>query len=230
MAQTLLFASIAGGALLVGAALGSFWTPPLPLRAAMLAFGAGALVVAVTFELFEPAHEDVGLAQASAALAVGAAVFIVVDVFLERRTGREAVGLALVAAVTLDGVPENFALGVGLAEGGSVALLAAIVASNLPEAFGGAAAIRAAGRSAGYAFSIWAATAALLALGLLGGRLAAGVAPMSVLGLLAAFAAGAVLASIAGSVMPEAYAEGGPLVAFATTAGFLAAYALTTLD
>jgi hypothetical protein len=96
--------------------------------------------------------------------------------------------------------------------------------------FGGAAAIRAAGSSAGYAFSIWAATAALLALGLVAGRLAAGVAPMSVLGLLAAFAAGAVLASIAGSVMPEAYREGGPLVAFATTAGFLAAYALTTLD
>jgi ZIP family zinc transporter len=48
--------------------------------------------------------------------------------------------------------------------------------------------------------------------------------------MLAAFAAGAVLASLADSVMPEAYAEGGALVAFATSGGFLAAYALTTLD
>jgi hypothetical protein len=30
--------------------------------------------------------------------------------------------------------------------------------------------------------------------------------------------------------MPEAYALGGPLVAFATSAGFLVAYALTTVD
>ena len=30
--------------------------------------------------------------------------------------------------------------------------------------------------------------------------------------------------------MPQAYAEGGPVVAFATSGGFLLAYALTTLD
>jgi hypothetical protein len=47
---------------------------------------------------------------------------------------------------------------------------------------------------------------------------------------MSALAAGAVLASLADSVMPEAYSEGGPLVAFATSAGFLVAYALTTLD
>jgi ZIP family zinc transporter len=45
-----------------------------------------------------------------------------------------------------------------------------------------------------------------------------------------AFAAGAVLASLADTLMPEAYGEGGPLVAFATSGGFLFAYALTTLD
>jgi hypothetical protein len=36
--------------------------------------------------------------------------------------------------------------------------------------------------------------------------------------------------ALADSVMPEAYPEGGPLVAFATSGGFLVAYALTTLD
>ena len=77
---------------------------------------------------------------------------------------------------------------------------------------------------------IWAATAALLALALFGGRLAAGSAPELWLGMLMGFAAGAVLASLADSVMPEAYAEGGSLVAFATSAGFLVAYALTTVD
>jgi ZIP family zinc transporter len=39
-----------------------------------------------------------------------------------------------------------------------------------------------------------------------------------------------VLAALADSMMPEAYVEGGPLVAFATSCGFLLAFALTTLD
>src|SRR5690606_12315736 len=52
-------------------------------------------------------------------------------------------GLALLAAVTLDGVPENVALGVALTEGtGGLALLAAIFVSNLPESLVGAASMR----------------------------------------------------------------------------------------
>ena len=127
--QVLLYAVVTGGALVVGAVLGCFRTPPRQLTGGMLAFAAGALVVAVAFELFEP---------------------------------------ALVAAVTLDGVPEKLALGVG-----------------------------------------WGLTAALLAVALVAGRLAADVASEQWLGMLAAFAAGAMLASLADSVMPEAYAEGG---------------------
>jgi ZIP family zinc transporter len=230
MLRTLLFATVSAGSLLIGAALGSFRNPPRAVRGSMLAFGAGALIVAVTFELFVPAHREIGLAAASAALVVGSSVFIVVDLVLQRYTGSEATGLALVAAVTLDGVPENFALGVGAARGGSLALLAAIAASNFPEAFGGAAAIRSAGRSAAHAFGVWAVAAALLTVALVAGWLAAGVASETGIGVLHALAAGAVLASVADSVMPEAYAEGGPLVAFATSAGFLLAYVLTTVD
>ena len=73
-------------------------------------------------------------------------------------------------------------------------------------------------------------TAALLTVALFAGRVAADVAPDQWLGMLTAFAAGAVLASLADTLMPEAYAEGGPVVALATSGGFLLAYALTTLD
>lgn len=229
MRETLIFAGVTGGALLAGAALGCLRRPPRQLIAAMLAFAAGALIVAVAFELFVPAHRDAGLARASAALLVGAATFIAVDLVLQRYTGAGAVGLALVAAVTLDGVPENFALGVGLVEGGSLALLAAVVASNFPEAFGGAAEMRAGGMSSARVLSIWAITAALLVGALFAGR-ASGAAPEPWLGMIMGFAAGAVLASLADTVMPEAYAEGGPLVGFATSAGFLVAYGLTTVD
>jgi ZIP family zinc transporter len=228
--QVILYVAVTCGALVIGAVLGCFRTPPKQLTAGMLAFASGALVVAVAFELFEPAHRQAGLARASAALLVGATAFIAVDLLLQRRGGAEAAGLALVAAVTLDGVPENLALGVGLAQGGSYALLASIVASNFPEAFGGAAQMRQGGASSRRVIGVWVVTAVLLAVALVAGRLVADVASEQSLGMLAAFAAGAVLASLADTVMPEAYAEGGPLVAFATSGGFLVAYALTTLD
>lgn len=228
--QLALYAVATGGSLLVGAALGAFRTPPRTLTAGMLAFAAGALIVAVAFELFEPAHHEAGLTRASIALVLGATTFIAVDLVLTRKAGTGAVGLALVAAVTLDGVPENFALGVTVVEGGSLALLASIVASNFPESFGGAAEMRQSGMSRARVLTTWGVTAALLVVALVAGRFAAGVASEQTLGMLSAFAAGAVLASLADSVMPEAYAEGGPLVAFATSAGFLLAYALTTVD
>ena len=230
VARLVVFATVAGGSLLLGAAAGSFWKPAEGLRGSMLAFGAGGLIVAVAFELFQPAHQEVGLANAAIGLVVGSAVFIALDLVLERHAGREATGLALVAGVVLDGIPESFALGVGLAEGGSLALLVAIAVSNFPEALGGAAAMRSAGRPAAQGFGIWAITTAVLTVAIVVGRLAAGVMSGSGLGMMSAVAAGSVLASLADTVMPEAYAEGGPLVAFATSAGFLVAYALATLD
>jgi hypothetical protein len=102
--QVLLYAVVTGGALVVGAALGCFRTPPTRLTAGMLAFAAGALIVAVAFELFEPAYREARLARASGALLVGAAMFIAVDLLLRRYASAGAAGLALVAAATLDGV------------------------------------------------------------------------------------------------------------------------------
>jgi zinc transporter, ZIP family len=227
--QTVIFAAATASAILVGAALGAVFDPPKAIRATLLAFAAGALITATAFELFEPARETAGLTTAAIALVVGATVFIACDALVERyRGGRTAVGLALMAAVTLDGVPENLALGVTLQDSGSYALLVAIVASNFPEALGGAAALRGGGDSARKAFALWAAVAVLLVVALVVGKLVAGSASEDVTASLLAFAAGAVLASIADTVMPEAYREGGPFVAFATVAGFLVAYALAT--
>ena len=72
------------------------------------------------------------------------------------RGSHAAVGFALLAAVTLDGVPENLALGVSLLSGGgSIVLLVAIFCSNFPEALVGAVAMRRGGRSALFAIGIW---------------------------------------------------------------------------
>jgi ZIP family zinc transporter len=142
--------------------------------------------------------------------------------------GRAAVGFALLAAVTLDGVPENLALGVSLLSGGgSIALLVAIFCSNFPEALVGAVAMRRGGRSAPFAVAIWALTAVLLTLSVVFGYGVFARFPEEHLAFPLAFAGGAVLASLADTLMPEAFEHGRPLNSMATAGGFFLAFVLS---
>lgn len=143
---------------------------------------------------------------------------------------RGAAGLALLAAVTLDGVPENVALGVALGEGsGGLALLAAIFVSNLPEALVGSSSMQSQGMSKGRILGLWTACAVLLvAAVVIGAGPLAGAAPETI-SLPLAFAAGAVIASLADTLMPEAYENGGPAVALSTAAGFVLAFVLSLM-
>ncbi len=154
----------------------------------------------------------------------------------ERRPGGpsgSAVGFALLAAVTLDGVPENTALGVSLIAtadvgitAGSLALLFAIFASNFPEAMVGAIAMRAADKSPRFAIGVWSAAALLLTIAVVLGFGALSGVDETALGFALAFAGGAVLASLADTLMPEAFERGRPASALATTLGFLISFVL----
>ncbi|WP_150308471.1 ZIP family metal transporter [Planctomonas psychrotolerans] len=141
---------------------------------------------------------------------------------------RGAAGMALLAAVTLDGVPENLALGISLQEGsGGIALLAAIFVSNLPESLVGAASMRSQGRSTASVLGLWTACGVLLVAAVfLGAGPLAGSDP-EMISLPLAFAAGAVIASLADTLMPEAYEHGGPAVALSTAAGFVLSFVLS---
>lgn len=234
MLQAVLFAVIASSALPLGAAIGVWAPPPRAVTAALLAFAAGALITAVAFELFAEAYEA-GPWRAAIAFFAGATVFVVANGWLDRRTARlggaggAAVGFALLLGVTLDGVPENLAMGVSLIEGGGLTLLVAIFASNLPEALVGATKMREARLGAGRIMLIWIGAAVLLALPVvLGYALLEGVSDATLAWPLG-FAAGAVLASLADTLMPEAYEEGGPAVAYATALGFLLSFAVAAL-
>lgn len=223
---------MASAALVAGALAGTRWTPPKAFLAALLAFAGGALTAALAFELFEPAFEAGGHLASGMGLAAGAVTFVAADLLIERRQREEdddsdGAGLGLLAGVTLDGVPENLALGTTLAAGkGSVALLAAIFVSNFPEALVGARTMRQNGWSARLAVGTWTAVAALLAATTIAGASLLGGLEGAPLGFVLAFAGGAVLASLADTVFPKAFTDGGPYVALATAAGFLVAFEL----
>jgi ZIP family zinc transporter len=119
---------------------------------------------------------------------------------------------------------------VSLGEGsGGLALLAAIFVSNFPEALVGSASMRAQGRSQAFILGTWALCAVLLTVGVVVGAGPLSSATPATLSLPLAFAAGAVLASLADTLMPEAYEDGGPAVALSTAAGFVLSFVLATL-
>ncbi|KUI27785.1 zinc permease [Mycobacterium sp. IS-1496] len=241
MLTAVYFGVAASSALVFGAAAGARWSPPKRVTGVLLAFASGALISALTFELFEEAFAMAGGWHAGLGLLAGAAAFVTADTLLDRYVSgkagpdvrevassgaRRGVGLALLAAVTLDGVPENVALGVSLVGGASLSLLAAIFFSNLPESLVGAVAMRNSGMSGRTVVLTWLACAVLLAVAVVLGRATAGTLSEEVLAVALAFAGGAVLASLADTLMPEAFEHGRPLNAFATAGGFFLSFML----
>lgn len=243
MLTAALFGLAASSALVVGALVGARWSPPKWVTGVLLAFASGALISALAFELFEKSFAMGGATASGLGLLAGAATFVAVDTTLDRylsnRSGpeqrevvaagaRRGVGLALLAAVTLDGVPENLALGVSLVGGASLSLLLAIFLSNLPEALVGAVAMRESQVRGRTVVLTWTACAVVLAVTVVLGRGVAIGWSEQVLAVALAFAGGAVLASLADTLMPEAFEHGRPLNAFATAAGFFLSFMLAS--
>ncbi|MBC2641741.1 MULTISPECIES: ZIP family metal transporter [unclassified Rhodococcus (in: high G+C Gram-positive bacteria)] len=213
--------------LLIGAAIGLRYDLPRPVLAALMAFGAGTMVAAVSTELFQPAFETEGIWTAGAALFAGALVYVVADRLIENKLGAGALGWALMLGSLLDGIPENTALGVTISSAGGVVLLVAVAVGNVPEAVAGAASMRSQPNfNRSRALSVWAATAVLLVLVVIAADAVADTISDSAIATVQAFAGGATIAVLADSLMPEAYREGGWWVGLSTALGFLVAFGL----
>src|SRR3954470_20450015 len=133
MGAALGWGTLSASSLVIGALLSIARPWSRRLVGLVLAFGAGALISAVSFELAEEGFRIGDRGATAAGLAVGALVYYVLDGAIETRGGGGGTPLALGAF--LDGIPEQAVLGIGLAagEGVGVGLLVAIFVSNLPE-------------------------------------------------------------------------------------------------
>ena len=235
---------LAGSALLLGAAIG--WWVPIGARAvaAVMAFGSGVLIAALSFELMDEAHAQGGLLSTGLGFLAGAAAYTVANAWLARRGARHRKrsgpqlrddpasaggGMAIAIGALLDGVPESMVIGLGLLQGGAVSavMVAAIFLSNVPEGLSSAIGMKRAGRGAAYVFGIWAAIAlASAAAAALGFVLFDAASPHAV-ALTTAFAAGAVLAMLVDTMIPEAYSVAHDAAGLITVAGFLVGFALS---
>lgn len=137
--------------------------------------------------------------------------------------------MALLAGTVLDGIPENAAIGISLhAEGQAlgVVLLAAVFLSNLPNTITSTVGMRQEGRSRAYIFTVWAIVAVACTLSAVAGYALLGGLPENLVAAMLALAAGSILAMLADTVFPEAFKNGGPVVAMATAVGFALALIL----
>ena len=229
---TFLVIIVVSGALIAGAAWGIYGRLPEKLMGFIVALAGGALIISVVLELVEPATHQVSVWWVAAVVLLGAVVFAVLDYYVKQRWG-SGKGFGLLAAITLDGVPENLALGVALISAGPLqvaALSGSIFLSNLPEAAGGAKEMSRDGRSNGKVFALWTATALILSgAALVGNVFLEGVAP-EVLALVKCFAGGAVVASLATEVFPKAFKQDSYATGVAAALGLVLALSLDQLS
>ena len=129
----------------------------------------------------------------------------------------------------LDGIPESIVIGLSMLQGGAVSgvTVAAIFLSNIPEGLSSSAGMKKAGRSALYIFGIWAGIALASGLAALAGFTLFSGLPEGVIAATTAVAAGAILAMLADTMIPEAFAEAHDFAGLITVAGFLCAFALS---
>lgn len=227
MLKAFLYGLGTAGPLVAGAAVGLWWKLPTRVLAALMAFGAGTMIAAVSSELFQPAFNELGGEVAGLALLIGTAVYVVADRLIEQRLGPASLGWALMLGTVLDGIPENTALGVSLTETGGVVLLVAIAVGNLPESISGSAKMREQHKvGRGRVMALWIATGVVLVTVTMIGYAAADVVRPGSIAAVQAVAGGATIGVLADSLIPEAYREGGWWIGLATAFGFVVAFSL----
>ncbi len=237
IAMATAWGGLTASGILIGALLGVFVRLTHGVIARSMSIGAGLLLAAASAELAVEVLKItpyVGILV----LLIGAASFSAGNAWLSaqgakhRKRCGECVaqptevempnsGLAIKMGTAMDAVPEALVLGLVLhAHGPDAALIAAITLGNLPEAMSASAGMRHANRSNGWILRLWGLIAVATALLTGAGFILAGALTEDVALLLQAFGAGALLAMVSETLLPEAAHEGPEFSGLVTAIGF----------
>ena len=242
---------VAASALPIGA-LAARWRMLTPrIIGAILAFGAGTLISAVTFELVEQAFRRADVWAVVIGLGMGATTFTAGDAAISRWGGRrhrgvgmsekspdlatpdttEESGLPILLGAVLDGIPESLVLGITIATGDlvSITFVVAVFVSNVPESLASTRGLIAMGSSPRAVFGLWLSVAVMSSVFAAIGAMLDGL-DQAVVAVVQSFAAGALLALIADSLLPDAYRDSGLRTGLFVVLGFALAFALTSFD
>ena len=257
MLEAGLWAALGQSALIAGALLVAAFPKLTEARwvGLIMAFGAGALISAVTTDLVAVAYREAGSAPAGFGLIVGALGYYALTTWLDRRSEREdpeepvevaettsleelpqgadeVTARNLSVGMVLDGIPESVAIGLTLLGGGAVsaALVGAVFLSNLPEAIGVAAALLAGGRTLGRVLIRF---GLIVAVGALAGALGYALldsTDANAIAVIQSIAAGAMVVVVVNEMVPVAVRGAGRHAGLAAAGGFALAAYLATLS
>lgn len=232
MNNVILYGTLSVLPLMVGAYLGSFFKIKEKIIGIISAFGAGAMIAVLAFGLMEESFKLGSFDNAILGFLAGGIIFVIGDLIIIKIGGRghkkyydveESTGWGIVLGAILDGVPESIALGIGLLLNPTVGLLVlvGIFSSNLPEGISSAYDLKKQHKSNKQIILIWTIVALTSLIFVVLGYTIFSNLSSSVVATFESLAAGAILAMLASTMMPEAYKESGVNASLATVFGFL---------
>ena len=240
---------LSASGLLIGAVGGYFTWLQHATIARVMTFAAGVLLAVVAVELVIDARGATSLYWTVMGLVCGAAAFSFVNWLLSRRGAKHrkrcgdcveqpeeeqqpGSGLAIAAGTLLDGVPEGVVLGVSVLHQGAPGLgtVTAFFLANVPEALSSSAGMRRARRSARYVFGVWIGIALMISFAAAVAGLVLRDTGPAVRGTVEAFAAGAILALVSETMIPEAFHGSPPFNGLLLVVGFVVLLILLVLS
>jgi zinc transporter, ZIP family len=243
MLNAFLIGLLATSSLLIGGLIATRINLGKRMLGIIMAFGAGALISAVAYELvFEAIKLGKGTGFGAFGFFAGAFTFFFSDMLIEKigAKGRMDVNavhssnlvVPMVLAIILDGIPESIVIGLGMFEKGKVglAMMAAVFISNLPEAIAGSSGMKAGGWSRGKIQILWLIIALICATSTMAGFALFSGASVQWLSFIQAFAGGAILMMLANTMIPESYEHGGKLAGVFTIIGFAVSVTIVVLE
>lgn len=248
MLDVILLGFVSGSAILIGSLFGLYLKISNKITAAVMAFGAGVLISALSIDLmsgaFEKTHDSIIIGLS---FFCGALVFVMGDYLIDSKGGHfrkhshgileqskakknvENSGMAILLGTFLDGIPESFVVGASAASESSVGIVfvIAVFISNLPEGMSGTLGMKMAGMPPKRILLLWTSTLIVTIISAIGGYLFLADASPEFHAATMAFASGAILAMLCDTMIPEAFKFGGRFVALVTICGFLLAFLLS---